>query len=104
MHKYEIFAGLTNRNDPPSHGIYEFRNEQEANIYAYQLAVEDYQSYEGYYGILDWDECKEDLQESGMLDDLTEDEIEEENDKKEMVHKTNTIIMSVNVSSKESSL
>lgn len=77
MNKYEIFAGVTNGDDPPSHGIYEFRNEQEANVYAYQLAVEDYQSYEGYHGILDWDECKEDLQESGMLDGLAEDEIEE---------------------------
>ena len=77
MNKYEIFAGLTNGNEPPSHGIYEFRNEQEATIYAYQLAVEEYQSYEGYHGILDWDECREDLQASGMLDDLTENEIED---------------------------
>ena len=77
MNKYEIFAGLTNGDASLSHGIYEFRNEQEATIYAYQLAVEEYQSYEGSHGILDWDECREDLQESGMLDDLTENEIED---------------------------
>ena len=45
------------------HGIYEFKDEEEAMDYAYALALEDYESYEGLHGILDWEQCYYDLLE-----------------------------------------
>ena len=58
-------------------GTIEAANERDAEQYAYDLAVEQYQSYEGYHGILSWEECEEDLRDSGMLEDLTESECED---------------------------
>ena len=45
-------------------GTYEYGSEEEALQDAYNLAVEEYQSFEGCHGILSWEECREDLIES----------------------------------------
>lgn len=43
---------------------------------AYALAVEEYQSYEGCHGIMSWDDCREDLIDSGF--DYDDDRYQEE--------------------------
>lgn len=59
---FKIYAGSCNsatfiRTD-------EFENEEEAMEAAYQEAVADYQTYEGYHGLLDREQCREDLLDS----------------------------------------
>lgn len=62
MAKFEIFAGLGGSfGGAQSHGIYEYETKEEAVKDAYQLAVEEYESYGGCHGLMDWDMCKEDL-------------------------------------------
>lgn len=57
MPKYEIFVGSC--NSPESVGIYQCPNQREADRLAWELAVEDYQMYEGLHGILDLHEVAE---------------------------------------------
>lgn len=84
MKKFDVFAGLNG-----GFGGAEFietieaDNEFEAEEYAYQYAVDMYQSYEGYYGILSWEDCYNALKEYGpdtfddnMVDDYYLNEIE----------------------------
>ena len=53
--KYNIYAGLGGGFGGSTYqGTGEFNDEDSATDYAYQMAVEEYQSYEGYHGILDW--------------------------------------------------
>ena len=69
MKKYEIFAGMGGGfGGAMSHGIYEFRNLREAEQYAYNLAFDEYQSYEGSHGILSWEDVYEDLLASEWID------------------------------------
>lgn len=78
MKKFKIYAGLGGSfGGAEYHETVEAENEREALNYAYQVATEEYQSYEGYHGIMSWEECEEDLCESGMLEDLTENEYED---------------------------
>lgn len=53
MQKYEIYAGMGGGfGGAQLRGIYEFSSTQEAERYAYGLAFDEYQSYEGSHGIL----------------------------------------------------
>lgn len=64
---FEIYAGLSGGFGGASHQeTDEFNSEEEALEYAYHLAIEEYQSYEGCHGILDWLDCREDLIKSGF--------------------------------------
>ncbi len=59
-------------------GTYEYANTDEATEDAYRMAEEEYQSYEGYHGIMSPVEIEEDLRDSGFInEDMTEDEINE---------------------------
>lgn len=63
--KYKIYAGLGGSFGGANYqSTHEFTTEDEAYNYAYNLAVEEYQSYEGCHGILSWDDCREDLLDS----------------------------------------
>lgn len=42
----------------------EFKSIEEAEAYAYEQAVEEYQSYEGEHGIMSWEDCHQDLEDS----------------------------------------
>ena len=58
--KYNIYAGLGGGFGGPLYqGTGEFDDDDSAIDYAYEMAVEEYQSYEGYHGILDWDDVAE---------------------------------------------
>lgn len=76
MAKYEIFAGMGGGfGGAQSHGIFEFDSIAEAEQTAYELAIEEYQSYEGCHGIMSWDDCREDLIESFGDEDITDEDI-----------------------------
>ena len=80
MERFHLYAGL-GRGFGGAHycETVEAENIDEACEFAYQLAIEEYQSYEGCHGILSWAECYEDAIESGFIDEesMTEDEIHE---------------------------
>lgn len=80
MRKFAIFAGLGGGFGGPSfHGVFEYKDEAEAERDAYLKAEEEYQSYEGSNGIMSWEDCYEDAVESGFIDEesMTENEIHE---------------------------
>jgi hypothetical protein len=69
MAKYRIYAGLSGRfGGMVYQGIYDCKSQEEANWKAYDIAVEEYESYGGSHGLLDIDDCYEDLLESGWID------------------------------------
>lgn len=58
--KYNIYAGLGGGFGGATYqGTGEFNDEESAAQCAYELAVEEYQSYEGLHGILDWNDVAE---------------------------------------------
>lgn len=78
MKKFKLYAGLGGSfGGATLQGVYEYRNAREAEQAAYQLAVEEYESYGGMHGLLDYEGCYEDLQESGMIDTIDQNEIDD---------------------------
>lgn len=78
MERFHLYAGLGGGFGGAHYcETIEAEDIDEAYEYAYELAVEEYQSYEGCHGILSWAECYEDAIESGFIgeDTMTEDEI-----------------------------
>lgn len=72
--KYNIYAGLGGSFGGASyHGTGEFKSEEDASKVAYEIAREEYESYEGYHGIKDW----ADVAEDNNLDPDDEDNFEE---------------------------
>lgn len=62
---FKIYAGLGGGFGGANyHGTYEYNDEDEAAEDAYHIAEEEYQSYEGYHGLMNWQECYEDLLDS----------------------------------------
>ena len=62
MIKYDLYTGMGGGfGGARYNGTYEYDSEEEALQDAYNLAVEEYQSYEGSHGILSWEDCREDL-------------------------------------------
>lgn len=60
MKKYNLYAGLGGSfNNCEYRGTIECETIQEAEKYAYDLAVDVYESYAGYHGLLTWDEVAE---------------------------------------------
>ena len=77
MAKYRIYAGLSGGfGGMVYQGIREFKSQQEAEWYAYDIAWEEYESYGGNYGLLDWDGIYEDLLESEWIDSQSQSEEE----------------------------
>ena len=78
MERFHLYAGLGGGFGGAHYcETIEAEDIDEAREFAYQLAIEEYQSYEGCHGILSWAECYEDAVESGFIDEesMTEDEI-----------------------------
>lgn len=77
MKKFKIYAGLGGGFGGADYiDTLEFNNKDEALDYAYQEAVDIYESYEGTGGILSMDEIEEDLRES-WGEEPSEDDIRE---------------------------
>lgn len=73
--RYNIYAGLSGGFGGCQYQYTEnFDTEQEAWDAAHHAAVEEYQSYEGYHGLLSWDNIKEhycndnEVSEAGLID------------------------------------
>lgn len=65
--KYKIYAGLSGSFGGATYQMTEdYTSIDEALEDAYNLSVEEYQSCEGMYGIMSWEDCREDLKESGF--------------------------------------
>lgn len=78
MRKFKLYAGLNGGfGGATFQGVYEYRNAQDAELAACQLAAEEYESYGGMCGLLDYEGCYEDLKESGMIDTIDENEIDD---------------------------
>lgn len=79
MRKFAIFAGLGGGfGGPIFHGVFEYKDEVEAERDAYLKAEEEYQSYEGAHGVMSWEDCYEDALASGWIDESsTQNEIED---------------------------
>ena len=76
---FKIYAGLDGGFGGANYvGTYEYENIDEALNDAYNIAVEEYQSYEGCHGLLNIHDCIEDMRDSGWIDeDMTDAEIED---------------------------
>lgn len=81
--EYKIYAGLSGGFGGANYQKTEdYSSMDEALEEAYALAVEEYQSYEGCHGIMSWDDCREDLIDSGFdyddgaVDDRYQEELE----------------------------
>ena len=63
--KYAIFAGLSGGfGGATFQYVDDFYSEYEALDAAYDKAVEEYESYEGCHGLMDWEDVRNDLRES----------------------------------------
>ena len=79
MAKYRLYAGLSGGfSGAVYQGTEEFKSQQEAEWRAYDIAWEEYESYGGNHGLLDWDACYEDALEAEWIDphSQTQEEIE----------------------------
>lgn len=81
--KYNIYAGLKGAFGPPTYcGTLDFSDEVDAENFAYKLALDDYQHYEGNCGIKSWNQIAEEegldpLSDQEQIDILYENELEE---------------------------
>lgn len=55
-------------------GPLEFKNRHDAEEYAYDMAINDYESFEGYHGIPDIGDIMEDKEGYNLDEDATEDD------------------------------
>ena len=60
MPKFKIYAGLSGGFGGAHFcEIYECGDQEEAEIYAREVAIEEYHSYGGYHGLYTWDSMRE---------------------------------------------
>ena len=79
MDKYNIYAGLGGGFGGANYKFtIEANSLEEAEDVAYQKAIEEYEEYEGFYGLKTWTDCAEEsgVYDSSYIDDLYNDEIE----------------------------
>lgn len=74
--EYNIYVGLGISMGGTQYQCTIKTNEDEAYNYAYQLAREEYESYEGLHGILSWEDCAAELGYD-IESDLTPEQEEE---------------------------
>lgn len=78
MAKFKLFAGMGGSfGGAQPCGVYEYDNLQQAEEAAYELAVEEYQSYEGLHGIPSYEDVRNDYIETYGDEDPDEDLIQE---------------------------
>ena len=79
MKKYNIYAGLGGGFGGARlvAEAEEFENEAAAVNYAYECALEEYQSYEGYHGIVSYGDILDYPKDYGLEDGFTEEDVQE---------------------------
>ena len=73
----EIFIGYS-CGCGDEYEVIEAKNENDAMHYAYECAIDNYHSFEGYHGILNWNDVKEEygLEDNYKVDNAYVEEIE----------------------------
>ena len=62
MPKFKIYAGLSGGFGGARYcGVYECADKDEAETYAREQAVEEYESYGGYHGLYTWDSMRQEI-------------------------------------------
>ena len=62
MPKFKIYAGLSGGFGGARYcGVYECANRDEAETYAREQAIEEYESYSGYHGLYTWDFMRQEI-------------------------------------------
>lgn len=75
---FNIYAGLGGGFGGARYmGTIDCENENAASDYAYELARDEYNLYEGMYGLFDPGDAYDNPEDYGLSDEPTEDEIEE---------------------------
>lgn len=78
MAKFELFAGMGGSfGGAESCGIYEYDSLEEATMAAYELAVEEYQGYEGLHGIPSYEDVRDEYIATYGEEDPDEDLVQE---------------------------
>lgn len=78
MAKFELFAGMSGSfGGAQSYGVYEYNNIEQATEAAYELAVEEYQGYEGLHGIPSYEDVRNEYIEMYGDEDPEEDLVQE---------------------------
>lgn len=79
MKKYNIYAGLGGGFGGARlvAEAEEFEDEISASHYAYECAVEEYQSYEGYHGIVSYGDILDCPEDYGLEEGFTEEDVDE---------------------------
>lgn len=77
--KYKIYAGLGGSFGGATYQYTEdFDTEEEALDVAYDFAVQEYESYEGLYGLPSWEDARDELSKAyGPDEEPSEDDIRE---------------------------
>lgn len=80
MAKFKIYAGLSGGFGGARYcGIYECDNKQEAETYAREQAIEEYESYGGYHGLYTWDSMRQEIADDeydGDIDAVDPDDVD----------------------------
>lgn len=75
---YNIYAGLGGGfGGAEFYSSEDFSSEEDAVEYARDVAIQEYQSYEGCHGIYGLRDIQEEYQDFGLDDDFTNEELEE---------------------------
>ena len=62
MPKFKIYAGLSGGFGGARYcGVYECADRDEAETYAREQAIEEYESYGGYHGLYTWDSMRQEI-------------------------------------------
>ena len=62
MHKFKIYAGLSGGFGGAHFcEVYECGSRAEAETYAREVAIEEYESYGGYHGLYTWDSMRQEI-------------------------------------------
>ena len=78
MAYYKIYAGLGGSFGGAYYrGTFNFENENKASMSAYEFAIEEYQSYEGLYGLTTWEDCRNSLIEEHGVDNPDDELVDE---------------------------
>ena len=80
MAKFKIYAGLSGGFGGARYcGIYECDNAEEAETYAREQAIEEYESYGGYHGLYTWDSMRQEIADDeydGDIDAVDPDDVD----------------------------
>lgn len=76
MKQYKIYAGLGGGFGGATYqGTYEAESLDSATEIAYELACEEYESYEGLHGLADYDDIQECPEDYGLDEGCTDEEL-----------------------------